>query len=91
MSWEQFARHARISTRILRDLRAGIRTSYDSVTVSKLESALGWKYGSVERVLDGRPPVRIPDVVMARVHHAWPYLGPDAREAVAALAEHLAR
>lgn len=91
MSWEEFARHARFSTRILRDLRAGARTSYDAVTISKLEAALGWEHGSAERVRAGRQPVRIPDAAMARVRHAWPYLSAEARDAVAALAEHLAR
>lgn len=87
LSWAELARYAGIGERTLYKIRHAERSSYDDETLARLESALGWDYGSVQRVLDGREPVRLPDPQLARVLHAWPDLTPAAREAVAATAE----
>ena len=87
MSWAALARYCGISARILYDLKAGIRESYDTETLARLESGLRWHYGSVERVLAGLEPDRIPDPDLARLLHAWPGLPAAVRRVLADVAE----
>lgn len=52
----EFAAAAQITTRVLSDIENGKRGNYDKVTIAKLEAALGWETGSVERVAEGGEP-----------------------------------
>lgn len=87
-SWSGLARRARMSPRTLYDLRQGARTSYEGEILDRLETALAWEPGSIERVLDGRGPRRMADPDLARIHHAWRDLPPDVRRVLADVAEH---
>lgn len=87
LSWAALARYAGISPRTLYEVHKGERTSYDAETLARLESALWWQPGSVDLVLAGRRPQRIPDPDLARVQHAWPDLPPAVRRVLADVAE----
>ncbi len=88
LSWAELARDARIGVRTLHDIHHGTRGNYTAEILTKLESALWWEPGSVERVLAGRgDPVRIPDPHRARIDHAWPDLPLAARAMLADLAD----
>lgn len=87
LSWSALARRTGVSLRTVYDLRSGERTSYHPETLDRLETALGWETGSVERVLDGRDPRRKPDPDLARIHHAWRGLPPEVRRVLADVAE----
>ena len=87
LSWTRLAKKAGLSPRTLFDLRAGERTFYRADTLDRLELALDWSPGSVDRVLAGRQPQRKRDADMARIERVWPELSPEARRMVADLAE----
>jgi transcriptional regulator with XRE-family HTH domain len=52
----EFAAHAKITTRVISDLENARRGNYDQVTIAKLEKALGWATGSVDRIAAGGEP-----------------------------------
>jgi transcriptional regulator with XRE-family HTH domain len=88
LSWSALARRARVSPRTLFDLRQGDRSSYEGEILDRIETALGWQPGSIERVLEGRAPTRMADPDLARIHHAWRDLPPEVRRVLADVAEH---
>ena len=87
LSWARLAKTAGMSPRTLYDLRAGERTSYQAETLDKLELALHWESGSIDRVLGGRSPLRKADPEMARIQRVWPDLPPHMRRLLADVAE----
>lgn len=50
-----FSEAARFSTRLLGDLEAGRRPSYDPATLARIERTLAWPPGAVDAILDGGP------------------------------------
>lgn len=82
----EFAREIGVSVRLLGSLEAGEARQYDPVTVHRVESALGWADGSVQRVVEGGQPDERVDVLLARICDAWPRLSPDARAILSELA-----
>lgn len=87
LSWSALSRRSGVSLRTLYDLRRGERTSYSLETMDRLEDALHWQHGSIERVVDGRRPQRKPDPDMARIEAAWRNLPPAVRRVLADVAE----
>lgn len=88
LSWARLAKSAGMSARTIYDLRAGERTSYQPETLDRLELALRWEPGSIDRVLSGRSPIRKTDPDMARIQQAWPDLPPSVRRVLADVAEY---
>ena len=72
-------------------LEHGRKNSYDPDTLARLESALGWRAGSVERVLSGLEPQPVEDADLDAVISAWPRLSPGSRRMLAILAVEAAR
>lgn len=87
LSWARLAKSAGMSARTLYDLRTAERTSYQPETLDRLELALQWEPGSVERVLAGRAPLRKADPDMSRIQQAWPDLPPSVRRVLADVAQ----
>jgi type III secretion system (T3SS) SseB-like protein len=56
---EKFAQHASMSARLLGDIENARRNSYDRTSLVKLEHALSWADGSIDRVLAGAEPIAI--------------------------------
>lgn len=81
-----FAVAAGLSTSTLDNIENGRKTSYDAGTLGALEVALGWRPGSVDRVLAGREPEAEPDTDLAAIIAAWPRLSPGARRMLRILA-----
>lgn len=76
----EFAREVGLSVRTVGSLEAGEPRQYDETTVSRVESALGWAHGSVDRVINGQPPIVQVDPWLARILDAWPRLDDRARQ-----------
>ncbi len=55
------------------------KTSYDPATLAALEQTLGWKPGSVERVLNGLEPLYDDDPDLTALIELWPRLPPTTR------------
>jgi transcriptional regulator with XRE-family HTH domain len=89
-SWAELARRAKVSERTIYDMRHAAQDAYSPQTLDRLERALWWTHGSLDRVLDGKAPQRERDPDLARIHLAWRDLSPDARRALAEVAERLA-
>lgn len=87
VSWSALARAGGLSPRTLFDLRNARASQYHADTLDRLESALRWESGSVERVLRGRPPIRKQDLEWARIEQAWPDLPLSVRQLLANIAE----
>lgn len=87
LSWTRLAKSAGMSPRTLYDLRTAERTSYQPETLDRLELALQWESGSIERVLAGRAPIRKSDPDMARIQQAWPDLPASVRRVLADVAQ----
>jgi hypothetical protein len=60
-------------------------------TLAKIEQALGWGPGSMERIVAGGRPRDMADPLLARVLAAWPYLSGEEQVRLVELAERLAR
>lgn len=82
----EFAHEIGVSVRLLGQLEAGEARQYDPTTIHRVESALGWAQGSVERVANGQPPVVEVDELFARIRDAWPRLPLEARRILSDLA-----
>jgi hypothetical protein len=81
-SRESFAKHSRLSSRILTDLERGNRTSYDRATFARLEQALEWAAGSVQAILDGGHATTEAEARMAAQALAEQGVDPIAAEVV---------
>ena len=90
-SLRAFAAESGLSPRTLDSIEHHRKTSYDPATLSALESALGWRVGSVERVLKGLDPQPIEDKDLEVLLAAWPKLPPSARRMLAIQAAEGAR
>lgn len=70
VSWEAIASAAGTTTANLRSYRAG-RTHLDGPMARKVEDAVGWDHGSVERIYAGKKPRVIgPGLATARAMRA---------------------
>ncbi len=87
LSWSALGRRSGLSARTIYDLRTGDREAYRPDTLDRLESAMWWEVGSVERVLAGRRPVRKADPDLARIQNAWRDLPLSVRRVLADVAE----
>lgn len=87
LSGAALARRAGFSERTLYAILKVEQDSYHPETLARLESALYWETGSVERALSGRAPRRKPDVDLARLQHVWSDLPPLLRRTLADVAE----
>lgn len=86
-----FAAATGLSRTTLDSIEHGRKTSYDPATLATLEGALGWRAGSVERVLAGLEPQPVEDPDLDAVTSAWPRLSAGSRKMLAILATEAAR
>jgi transcriptional regulator with XRE-family HTH domain len=86
-----FAHEIGLSVRLVGALESGETRSYEPATIDRVEAALGWAHGSVQRVVEGGRPVIEADPYLARVRDAWPRLPPEFRRMLAELAGYGAR
>ena len=86
-----FAAATGLSRTTLDSLEHARKTSYDPATLAVLEGALGWRAGSVERVLAGLDPQLVEDPDLTAVTNAWPRLSAGSRRMLAILATEAAR
>jgi transcriptional regulator with XRE-family HTH domain len=86
-----FAATTGLSRTTLDSIEHGRKSSYDPATLATLEGALGWRTGSVERVLAGLEPQLVEDLDLAAVTSAWPRLSTGSRRMLAILATEAAR
>lgn len=82
----EFAAEVGLSVRTIGSLEAGERCQYDETTIVRIESALGWAPGSVDRVVEGRAPTVVAGPYLARILDIWPRLPRDYRRVLAYLA-----
>lgn len=87
----EFARHSGLSRTTLDSLENTRKTSYSPSTLAALEHALGWRSGSVERVLRGLSPLPEEDPDLRALIDAWPRLSPGSRRLLRMLAMEAAR
>lgn len=90
-SLASFARAIGLSRATLDSIEHHRKTSYDPATLATLEYALGWKAGSVARVLAGLNPEYDTDQDLTAITDAWPKLSPGTRRTLAILAVEAAR
>lgn len=74
-----FAKASGLSATTVDNIENGRKTSYRPDSVGALELALGWRSGSVERILAGQDPEAEVDPDLAVIIAAWPRLSPGAR------------
>jgi hypothetical protein len=86
-----FAATTGLSRTTLDSIEHARKQSYDPATLSTLEHALGWRTGSVERVLSGLDPQPVEDADLVAVTNAWPKLSAGSRRMLAILASEAAR
>ncbi len=89
----QFADAIGLKPRTISNIERASKDNYDPGTKDAIEIAMGWRIGSVDRVVNGQRPIteRAPeDALTERMRELWPLLSPDAREAVLRIVELLA-
>lgn len=86
-----FARHSGLSRTTLDSIENGRKTGYSPSTLGALEHALGWRAGSVDRVLKGLEPQMDEDADLTALIDAWPRLSPGSRRMLRLLAVEAAR
>lgn len=86
-----FAAVTGLSTTTLDSIEHARKTSYGPATLATLEHALGWKSGSVDRVLRGLKPQYDEDPDLTSLIDAWPRLSAGARRMLVILATEAAR
>lgn len=86
-----FASATGLSTTTLDSIEHARKTSYGPATLATLEHALGWKTGSVDRVLRGLAPELDTDPDLSALTDAWPRLSAGARRMLRILAIEAAR
>ena len=86
-----FVRASGISKTTLDSIEAARATSYAQGTLAALEDALGWRPGSIERVLSGLSPLVDEDPELTAITELWSRLSPGSRRMLAALADIAAR
>jgi transcriptional regulator with XRE-family HTH domain len=86
-----FATVSGLSTSTLDSIEHARKTSYGPATLAALEHALGWKTGSVDRVLRGLKPQQESDPDLVALMDAWPRLSPGSRRMLRVLAIEAAR
>jgi len=86
-----FAAAAGLSTSTVDSIEHGRKSGYDPNTIAALEHALGWRTGSVDRVLSGREPQPDEDPDLTAIRELWPRLSPGSRRMLRILAIEAAR
>lgn len=86
-----FARASGLSRTTLDSIENARKGRYGPTTLAALEHALGWRVGSVDRVLRGLGPVPDEDADLTALVDAWPRLSPGSRRMLRMLAVEAAR
>jgi transcriptional regulator with XRE-family HTH domain len=90
----RFALSIGLKPRTISNIERAAKDNYDPGTKDAIELAMRWQVGSVDRVVNGQPPIperEAEDALTERMRELWPSLSPDAREAVVRIVELLAR
>jgi hypothetical protein len=82
-----FAAISGLGRTTLDSLEHGRKASYEPATLSRLEHALGWQHGSIQRVLDGGAPQYLEDPDLTIVMANWRHLPAEVRRGIRALVE----
>lgn len=90
-SLASFAAASGLSRTTLDSIEHARKTSYDPATLATLEGALGWRAGSVARVVAGMDPQPVEDPDLTAVVNAWPRLSAGSKRMLAILATEAAR
>lgn len=86
-----FARASGLSRTTVVAIESGSKDRYSPTTLATLEHVLGWRMGSVDRVLGGLDPQRVEDADLTALVDAWPRLSPGSRRMLRMLAVEAAR
>lgn len=86
-----FARASGLSRTTIVALENGSKDRYNPATLATLEHVLGWRMGSVNRVLGGLDPAPIEDADLTALTDAWPRLSHGSRRMLRMLATEAAR
>lgn len=87
----EFARHSGLSRTTLDSIENARKSRYNPATLATLEHVLGWRAGSVDRVLRGLEPQMDEDADLTALVDAWPRLSPGSRRMLRMLAVEAAR
>lgn len=90
-SLASFAAAAGLSTSTLDSIEHGRKSSYDPTTIAALERVLGWRSGSVYRVIQGLDPLPDGDPDLTAIIDAWPRLSSGSKRILRILAMEAAR
>jgi transcriptional regulator with XRE-family HTH domain len=88
----EFADEIGVSTRVLGAIEAAERTRYQPETRSAIESALGWRAGTIDQLVENG--AYFPDFIdpdFARIRDAWPRMPAHMRTHLAEMAARAAR
>lgn len=86
-----FARASGLSRTTVDAIENYRKDGYSPITIATLEDALGWRVGSVDRVLRGLGPLPDEDADLTALVDAWPRLSPGSRKMLRMLAVEAAR
>jgi transcriptional regulator with XRE-family HTH domain len=88
----EFAAEIGMSVSQVGNIENAYKETYDLDTLWLVDIAMGWKYGSAERVSKGLDPEVEPEPDMPRrLRELWAGLTPEQREAVIVLMEQMRR
>lgn len=80
-----FANAASLSLSTISDIEHGVDKEYGPATRDKIERALHWAPGDIERIRDGALPT--PEPELQHVINSWPQLHPQIRAAIVGMVD----
>jgi DNA-binding XRE family transcriptional regulator len=94
MTQARFAEAIGLGPRTISSIERAENDNYDPSTIDAIEIAMGWRAGSIDRVVNGQNPIvesAPKDQLVERMRELWPALTNEATAVVVRLVELLAR
>jgi DNA-binding XRE family transcriptional regulator len=86
-----FARAIGIGKRTIDKIETGVPVDYRPHTRAAIEGGLLLAPGSIDRILEGKRPLRLTDESLATLLELWPQLSSDSRAMLVSFAQEAAK
>lgn len=86
-TYDGFARVVHLSPSTLGNIENARRTGYSAATKQSIEDGLGWRHGSIDKILEGGQPSPLRDPYMQRILAVWDDLQEQTKKFIVSAVE----